>query len=87
MIRGGLVISSARAQFDQTGPRIVENVNQWAEILRNAMSPCSHELFLFGQSAPGDDNNRSVPLVWEHYIRSKELKNVHDNHSCVEICC
>ena len=27
---------SARAQFDQTGPRILENVNQWAEILRNA---------------------------------------------------
>ena len=26
----------AREQFDQTGPQIVENVNQWAEILRNA---------------------------------------------------
>ena len=27
---------SARALFDQTGPQIVENVNQWAEIHRNA---------------------------------------------------
>ena len=63
MIRADWLYFSAWAQFDQTGPQIVENVNQWAEILRNAMSLCSHELFLFGQSAPGDDNNRSVSLA------------------------
>ena len=58
---------SARAQFDQTGPQIVENVNQWAEILRNAnvsMLSRTYSLraagpsgilpnFPTGQSAPG----------------------------------
>ena len=34
--RGGLAIFFGPAQFDQIGPQIVENVNQWAEILRNA---------------------------------------------------
>ena len=28
---------SARAQFDQIGPRIVENVKQWAEMLQESV--------------------------------------------------
>ena len=58
---------SARAQFDQTGPQIVENVNQWAEILRNANVSMLSQTFSLrvagpsgirpncptGQSAPG----------------------------------
>ena len=33
---------SARAQFDQTGPQIVENVNQWAEQPTGQSAPDAH---------------------------------------------
>ena len=42
---------SAQAQFDQTGPQIVENVNQWAEMLRNADFSMLSRTFPLRQSA------------------------------------
>ena len=49
---------SARAQFDQTSPQIVENVNQWAEIPGN-----SNVLFTSDQNNTGFLNDTRLGSV------------------------
>ena len=66
---------SARAQsiyYDQTGQRIVENVNQWAEILRNAtvsMLSRTFSLRVAGPSGirPNCPNGQPAPELLESF--------------------
>ena len=65
---------SARAQFDQACPQIVENVNQWAEMLRNAnvsMLSRTFPLWAAGPSGIRPNCSTSQPAPGSEVIKSK----------------